>query len=361
MSTFYSSNPSNASDAPQTPAVTSNPSSDTLQVSGLRSLFYRDGAEWQALPGWVYDLLNLGAHLSTMTSSQSRRVLALKVPVRSFAAAFLGAGIVLERTLELAASERRAKRFEQLWELEDGSSVYIFQNSTRFRGIICKHEDNSGERRLRVKTEETKRGMGAEWIVPSQLSHIVQPVKGEFHLRGKQKGTKVKLPDLLNLLSADFDVPPAWYSSVECLIAGTATLLEEEMSLELRLQGQTEGVEGTLCDLLLPQRCVPKGDIYRSDIVPSTAEDILDDEPLLADHTTVVIDGATAFLRMGDLWPSSTMVVLLDPHEGVFGEAVQQLNRWYVTRRLSDIEQGLADIPSWLDAMTFLEKVHDGT
>ena len=332
-----------------------------LQVSELNNLFYRDGHDWRPLPAWTYDLLNLGAYLSTMTPSRSRRVVALKIPVRAYAAAFLGAGIVLERTLELAASERRAKRFEQLWQLEDGSSVYIFQNSTRFRGIICKHENNNGDRRLRVKTEETKRGMGAEWIVPSQLSHIIQPVDSDFHLRGKQKGTKVKLPDLLNQLSADYDVPPAWYSSVECLIAGTATLLEEEMSLALQLQGQTEGVEGTLCDLLLPQRCVPKGDVYRCEIVPSTAEDITDEEPLLADHTMVVIDGATAFLRMGEMWPSSTMVVLLDPHESVFGEAVQQLNRWYVIRRLSDIEHELPDLPSWLDAMTFLERVHDGT
>lgn len=333
-------------------------SASTSRVASLTNLYYRNSEEWRPLPAWAYSLLGLGAYLSKITPSRSRRVVALKAPVRLYATAFLSAGIVLERTFELAATERRAARFERLWELKDGSSVYIFQNSTRFRGVIYGHEEYGERRSLRVKTELTRTGTGSEWVVSPQLAHIVQPADGDFRLRGKQRGVKVELPGLFTGLLAVYDVLPTWYSSVECLIAGTATLLEDEVSLELQLKRKEGSVEGRLCDLLLPRRCVPRGDVYRSEIISSRTEDITEEEPLLAAHSTVLIDGATAFLRMGDMWPSSTIVVLLDPHDTMFGEAVQQLNLWH-TRRLSNVDYEL-NLPPWLEAMTFLERIRNG-
>lgn len=320
----------------------------TVNVSDLIFKYYYD-SKWKSIPEWAYSLMDLGAMLSRCSYDNKRLVLGLTTPLRNFNMSFIAIGVILQRIFESAVEQRRQERFQSLWSLQDGTAVYILQNNLQSRGKIKSHDDSRGI--LRVEIEKN----GAECLINVDNCIILEPAMRDFRLSAQQNGTDVSLPFLLENILSENDIKPTLYSSLECLIVGTASLFEEELQVPIQYFADThKSFEGTLGDLILPHRFKPKGKVYRSDVIPSRIEELEEHETLVSSETIILIDGASTFLRVSDNWSNNNMLVLLDPKNSEYSDAIQELNRRY-TNRISDDKIATKEIPTWMDAMVIFE------
>lgn len=313
-------------------------------------LEYLSNQDWQAWPAWAVSMFELGCHIANLNEKGHRVVVGLILPTRAYASPLLTAGIVIQRALRMDTAEWHRKRFEDLWNLPEGMGCYVFVNKTRFRGIIGAKEENQNGRCRRIKYNNRKGTI----LIFAHQAHWVQPIERTFKLKGDQSGTTFESPNFFGEVLAYLERPVRqWSSSLECILVGNVGVVEEELELPIRV-GQSHC--GRLGDLLLPKRIEGDGLIYRSDLISPFADL---DEPLLMPETVLVMDGSAAFLEAAENWPRHDLVVLLDPHDKNFAEAVEKLNSWWRSS-VADLDPNvLTEIPAGVEVTAFKQRGGD--
>lgn len=328
-----------------------------LTLGSFMNLLYKADGSWIPIPAWARSLMDFGTDLAKIHESASRRVVAMVLPTRTYAAAFLAAGIITERARMLAQGLHLQERFEVLWNLPIGHGVYVFNHTKRFKGVIVGHQEVNGCRALRIQFDKNKNGGGTTFIISPNLAHHVQPAERQFSLPRHQSGYEIEPPRLLGqvLFQANMALKQ-WYSNLECLILGNVGVVEEASDIPIALNAYSNSLlEGTLGDLLLPKRVQGETAIYFSDLLSLNKDD--DEQlPFLMEDTVVVLNGSEAFIETEHHWVEHDLVVLLSPQDRMFSDAVHKINGWYA--RSSGLFKSLkvSVLPKGVEIMAFEER-----
>lgn len=295
-------------------------------------------------------MFEFGCQIADINEKGHRVVVGIILPTRAYASSLLVAGIVIRRALRMNTEQWHNKRFEYFWDLPDGTSCYIFINDKRFRGVVESHqEDDRGLYRL-VRYNKKD----GNYRIYADQAHRIQPLNRTFTPKGDQSGITIELPKFLGDVLVRLEHPvEQWSSSLECIVIGSLASLQAELELPIRI-GRSHC--GRLGNLLLLKKIEGDGLIYRSDLVSPFADP---DEPLLMPETVVLMDGSSTFLEAAEDWPRHDLVVLLDPHDAKFAEAVAKLNDWWRSSTTDLEPERLTCIPAGVEVTAFRQRGGD--
>ena len=321
-----------------------HPSSEQTSSTPEMLLFQAPDNRWSHLPEWAQEFIRFGHHRGSSQTGEHRRVVALNLPCRDFAALFITAGLVSARLDRQLTPDEQALHFEMLCALPVGTGVVIWHREKRQRGTIASHSGNGSSRQLRVQT-----GRGdAATIIVLKSANLVEPLDWEVHPSGSHLST-----NLNPFLFAQHDEAAQLRSHAwtDCLLISNGGLLEQEASLKLRWTMSAS--DGTLADLCAINAFVPSGEIHRTVLLPT-----MSDEPStmqLRSDSIVLFDGSNAFLRHHHFLPAHDHVVLISPDEARHPEAIADLNSAFASR-LDDLDWPLDGLPDGVEAMAWTER-----
>jgi hypothetical protein len=271
------------------------------------------------IPSWAKFHTKLGQQVYTHATKETPVIrLALALPTRSYAAAFVGLGAVL------ASLDSSSDITSLLANLPSGTAVTVKQGDRNLKGIFLGVEEHDGG--LRYIVQIARHGINR--YPQSYAKHIQPHDQREVKFRNQQRGRKIAADDFLSHLLGEDE---AWYfrQSTQCssLVVTQKVLFEEEVSQNcLSVKGH-EMLQGNLNKLLRVQSSsVTEG--YKTAIVAAA-----DDEPSDVDVPFVIFDGARAFLRHHHFYSHRSWVVLLDRCETSFVDGVAQLQQLYLSRQ----------------------------
>jgi hypothetical protein len=145
-------------------------------------------------------------------------------------------------------------------------------------------------------------------------------------------------------------------SRADCLIVGTQTLLEADLTSEFFYAGDSIGDAsgGQLQDLVRARDLAGARRYFRSIIVPSAVlvpPEIRDLRP----HV-VIFDGGRAYLRWRHLWPDSQQLVIIDRSMSNAEEAAGELSMAFAERTADSGLLGTLKVPPGIEAISFERK-----
>jgi hypothetical protein len=115
-------------------------------------LFETPDGSWSRLPEWAQNFIQLGHQCACLQTSKYRRVIALSLPCRDFAALFIVAGLVSARLSRNLTEDEKVWQLEMLCGLSEDTGVEIWQGEKRQRGRVISHSGSGPDRQLRVRT-----------------------------------------------------------------------------------------------------------------------------------------------------------------------------------------------------------------
>jgi hypothetical protein len=139
------------------------------------SLYYRNGDEWLPLPYWAQFLADLGSAIAAETVPGKRTVAGLAVPVRSYAAAFVAAGVVRARSAMPVRHSDPQEYFRWLATLPVGTPVSLTVGRKEYKGVFLGCETTSHGRRAGVQVEKMLKGKTgglSRWFPPEASTCI---------------------------------------------------------------------------------------------------------------------------------------------------------------------------------------------
>lgn len=302
--------------------------------------------DWQKLPNWCNFFIKLGHCVAKHENKNSRLVVALALPTRSYAAALIASGIILERAYSFNLDNK--DRFAELCKLPIGTSICYNRKGELLRAI---HEGFIPElNRIKIRTESKPKG-GLSYLIDYDEAYTISIANQKWKPNLK-KGPHLQKNDS-NFLSRIVDKKIAYRystnSNLECIIIGNKVALRQEISSQAI---KSQESLGSFQDILQIRSFVTsKGASYHTDILSGKRN-----KTMKGDFSGIVIfDGANAFLKSRDYWLKSHNIVLLDRTEPHFQEAVDVINQNYYSR-FDDVSLELIAPPFGVELIAYQEK-----
>jgi hypothetical protein len=322
------------------------------------NLHFEDSGAWYSLPEWAEYFIKVGKHVAFADQSESRIVTAIVVPTRAFAAAFVSLGMVIS---DAAARDQTSNsaHFEMLFGSPPGTPViYRERPGKTLKGILQDPEEISGKLYIRVQVH-SNRGGSLTCLVDEAHSLKVQPARHSGKLPKKQGGQNARFANQFvdGLLGEADPVQLGLRSRFCCAIVGRKGNLEYEIRrtpLALHVNGSHHS-NGCIQDVLRVDRFVSEKQSHRSALVPvgssPPSAEVIENVEM-----GVVFDGASGFLKWGNLWESRHQVVILDRTENYFDDAISSINSRFSQNRV-DVENTMlrSDAPDGGEVLTFRE------
>jgi hypothetical protein len=333
-----------------------------MSFSAIENLHFRKDKEWLQIPAWARFYAVLGALSEGNLERQSRLVVSLSVPSRSYVAAFVALGIVTASAERPVFSKPSTEHFSEICSLPLNAPVAITVFGTdgshrRKMGVFAGLTVHRGSRCAVIRVNRKIDGGGSH-LIRDEDSHRVEILEtGPIDLPKKQVGTPI--PGMSPFGKAFFQSKETQLSrrksKFDCLFVGPINALHreiEETSFAIKRSGRF--YEGTLGDVLRVRRFIRRDEAFSSDIarVHGHSLDYLNegDKP-----SFVLFDGANAFIRLHAQTRNNHCVVILDRTESSFRDAADILNENYL-RRLSDKHLNFTMLPKGVEVMSFYER-----
>lgn len=280
-------------------------------------------------------------------SGNSRLIAAVATPVRAFAAALCGVGAVLRLSAEPVAVDV-GRRLAELTALPLGASVVCRNDNAKTqRGVFAGFDEIDGCRFVVVDI-----GGSVARKIPVERCDRIEVFDGEAPSGRRVATVRTAKAGLVSAAFGDGDATAFLRASrLDCILVARERELEFEVGEPFALVSGRNTVEGCLQDLLRIMRFGRKGDAHRCDVVPTISWPVRRDQK--PSPAVVVFDGAHAYLRWGEIWPSSHHIVVLDRRDSRFDEAVDRVNATHIRGRVNGLVPQLPPTPVSLECMVF--------
>ena len=322
-------------------------------------LSYSHDGRWAPLPDWAQYLLTLGSTLSrAQGSSTTKKVLAVALPTRAYAALLLAAGVVFGRPAGGEGQGLTAEHFAMLCSVPIGTALIYSQGDRLVPAVFegRKVFDVEGKVRIGVRIQKKASGAGTHFLDERQARAVqVRPgLNGEKALRQRlpqlagKKEDLSRNPFLENMAEHDWLTDFLTQPRLDARLIGNANTLHKEAGLRLMSMGHAGPGEGTLLDLIRCRRFLSDGHAYRTDLTPSSA-------PYISQEVryATVFDGARAYLRWRDECRDTHQIIALDRSDVHFHDAANNINEAYLNRAASDTRS--LPSPAGIETLIFEE------
>lgn len=310
----------------------------SMEPSKAIQLHFEDEGSWYCLPEWGNYFISLGRKLAEDDGDRGRLVVALALPTRAYAAAFVSLGMIIcdaaNRDVESASDH-----FQKLLTLRAGTSVLYRKKNRPLRGLITGIEDLNGKKYVRVQVH-SQAGGGLTYLVSQENSLTVQPAPGRsWRLPQKQDRSCPGKADAFvdTLLGGTDPVRLGLSSKLVCALVARRNTLEHEIRKAPLAIHVNDSVYATGClqDVLRVRRFVGPQQNYRSALV-TLGKRPPSGELLARVEKGIVYDGGVGFLKWGSLWEGLHQVVVLDRTEPYFQDAISAINERFARNGTQD-------------------------
>lgn len=307
---------------------------------------YVDVGQPRNLPAWALWFARLGreaADWGGSTTSTSLSVV-VTVPARPFAAAFVALGAALA-SYRPGNENGVREHFKVLASVQQGTPVTWRQGAYLHCGEILGVEEIHGQQYLAMTG-----GYKRKWDMTSDIQ-----VLGEAETPFVNRRKLCRNPEFVEAAVGVDPGERAMYSAADVVIVGIRAYLEEEISATpFQCARGNRPPKGTLQDLLRAHSIGNASEHYRSEIVSSFQNEL---PAFLRDGRVpvVVLDGASAVLRLRRAVSARARVSILDRSERASDAAAQALET-DLAMSLEDVKLGaFSDLPPGIEIQAFEE------
>lgn len=317
--------------------------------------FQRNGGEDHRIPEWGEFFFNLGNSLEEIDIKNQRYTIALALPTRSYAAAFIGAGIACAKIL--LNSDDASEYVENLYSLPEGTSILYFDNGRRKKAIKKEVIEYNGIRLLGVQIE----GHTTIYLKPENINKIELTQNNFTQLPNKQNGYAVPPPsDLAKAILGNRTHEFVYRTRIEGIVVGSRNSLQEEAYIELSttLDSESNHFRGFLSDLFRVKGFNPLNVGHRFILQsPSANNPDIDGLQNIPANSPVLYDGALGFLKWKEMHSTRNWIIILNHTETHFSNAASQLNQDYIYRAEKQKKIHFPSIPSGMEVMFFMRDI----
>lgn len=326
----------------------------------LRLCYQNQNGEMVQLPSWANFYISLGRLLKQTSPSSSRIVIAMAVPSRSFAAAFVMLGAVWEAQ----SSDRITERLiQEIQKLAEGTPIQVSSSSTKvIRGTVAGFATRNNKVEIIVQTSKSTKK--TRRFPLESFADKIRVIAQEAKLpEGDQTGRQIPHPSkfLKCVLDPQVLERHVQTSSLEVVMIGNLSSLQREICETPFYCGNNTSRlmhEGVLQEILQVGQFSAKNQAHKSECIASSK---LESEGQLGNRSIepelVVLEGSIAYLKQGHLWTNSHQIVILDRTERQFADACHVINSNYAHRLDEGFELDFA-IPSNIEIMIYREKLN---
>lgn len=315
----------------------------------LHKLCVRDDDRCYPIPEWGLFFLDLGLLFSNFNEN-NRVCIALSIPTRAFAAVLAAVGIIVG-LVPNSSKQKTDKRFKSICALQPGVGLTYVKNGRRLKAVFDGVEMINGEKRIRVKVQQGKRGTDWE-LISKEKSLSLIPTEEKFKIPQRQTGYQMPFSKnfIESVLPPDLARQLVLVPEHDCLIIGSVGVLKTEiLDTTFTLHPKKRKDDGNLQDLLRVKSLVPNSLPFRSDFCSATNLSNSNCET----PTVVIFDGANGFLNLRGAFPISHWLVLLDRTEKHYLDAVQMVNQEYVRRKKDYSISSILSCPDGVEITIF--------
>jgi len=323
------------------------------EISYSTLCYHQEKKGYEPFPEWAKAFINIGEASAKLKVSEFRSVIALTVPVRTYAAVLIAVGIVKHRSLQSTGSNDPNEYFARLCGLPSLTKIWLSDGQKRYKGIILGTESVGGQHVLKIQRFDSIHYVGAQ-----NASNVeIENWAGELAMdtRGKRIVRRVDFLDAVydGAIPKDFGTK----SRLDAVIVGSVARLQTEIvNTQICVKLPTgHSIDGKFQDLLRTRRIAPDRP-FRSELVSDISPDL--DCKLRTEDSVVIFDGARAFINQRDEFKACTRIVVLDRTTQSFQDAVDILNQQYVNRVTEFPRfQNTPGIPWGMELMAFEERI----
>jgi hypothetical protein len=274
--------------------------------------------------------LSLGETLSNVNAEDNKYVMAIAVPSRSYAAAFICSAFAISNLLNRSYED--AEYIDLIHSLPEGTSVKFFDNGKVKKAIKKNIQPYDGLLLVGIQIE----GGTTQYIRPENVHKIQIADKNYEHLPNRQAGRTVVPPsELLNALFPDRANDYVYKTKIEGIIVGSKNALQQECALPLAVlsNSKKQQFQGNLNDLFRVEGFTLSNTGHRFAVHASGNNDIsMMSLENLAPNPVAIFDGALGFVKWKEIFRNNNWIVILDRTDANFSDAVSQINAEYTSR-----------------------------
>ncbi len=316
----------------------------------ISHLSYFSNGKWLPLPKWACYYLELGAALSSYANQGCRFVVAITVPVRSFASSLIATGIIASR-VDLP-SHNLQPHILKIQSLPIGAQVIVRTSNMRYYGIYKGTLSSFGKQYFIVNYQK-----GGEIGIAHEESYKIE--LSETSLPNIQSGRHLSPPSALlkHLFRTESLNRFLAESRLECVILGQQKSFQQELC-DFRIGYQNKdgaASPGTIEDLVRvrgPQFHASSSS-YRSYVLPSSGKYNPQFTSRLNNYVTI-FDNPQGLIKWSSYFKSSNWFVVLDKTDRDFDLAVKEINTEYFQNRIEkQMKLSLPSPPAGVDLMFF--------
>jgi hypothetical protein len=333
--------------------------SDIQGIFAKTNLYFANNFnEWVPLPTWGAFFINIGRWVAQAETGKNRLVLALAIPTRNYAAALAALGVVLARANIPTGRTNTKRHFEQLCRLAKGTPVTFRYNGSRLKGIYQGTEKVDSEMRLRIQTENDRKGGLTHLVSIKECQNVAIAFTQNISLPKKQAGRRIVANNEF-IYSLIGKVDPRKFSTktrLECAVIGRFSILTQEIK-EVPFacySSKSKLNTGYLNDVLRVRKFLSEGEAYRSEVLPVHSDKPVQTANGLVPHV-VIFDGATGFIKWRDRWRNSHWIILVERTEPRFQEAVTEINNEYGNRVDGEKIHNIPSVPFGVELVVYQE------
>jgi hypothetical protein len=321
--------------------------------NALRKIVYRDGEHWLPLPAWGRFLTGLGVSAVDVSHTQRSRIIAVSVPTRSYASAFLGVGVILGSIGRDSAPGRHVECAEFLRSLPIGTPIWLRRHNKRLKAIYEGHVTYEGVPRFGIRVDNAT----TQYMRTEDCEGIELREAEDSALPGHQNGLPIDKGErfLSHILSEQDASSLVNHTRDDCVfVASVAGLHAELCGAFLGVHTRRGAIAaGCFQDIIRVRRFSRRGEGCRSDaFAVGHQPQRVARGPVQG--KAVIFDGALGYLRWRDHWVASSRIVVLDRTDRNWPDAVEVLNRDYVERRCSDrLALEIPEVPGTIEIMAY--------
>ncbi len=327
----------------------------------MTDMYYRDGGNWVDMPYWAVSYFNIGASLAGQSNDKYRFVVGLALPVRAYAAPLIATGIVVARAKLPVIRSDASDYLEYLKTVAVGTKVLFTQGDNCYTGEFLEVRQSEGQPLVWIIWKRGKQecNCGLSLTEARKRLQIISNLRQE----ADKKVAGRRLVHNKEFIKAILDgINPTEFvlqTRLECIILGSVNTLRREIK-DQQISIGAKHTSGTMQDVLRVKKYLADGSTYRSNVTPASRELNSQTENSEIPYATI-FDGAISFLKWRDYWRKSNWVVLLDKTEACFLDAVDQLNKEYIEKRIPegvvDNIPGIPAVPAGVELLMFQESM----
>lgn len=316
-------------------------------------LHYWQKGQWVPLPQWCQFCLELGYLISTQEVTENRLVVGAAIPIRAYAASFTAVGVIAGSLSRRKQSNDTLKRFQQLFTLASGTSLYYRrENGERVKVIFDGPTGDGSMIELRSKVHTYK-------IPPNLAMRVEFPSKELTQLPGRSyRQSNTNIPPFLSCFFGEAAAKELILQScLESIIIGSVGRIEQEINYTKFAVQNAKGefLDGVLQDIIRVRRLSAATETYRSDIFYTLSTEHPGSQQEIP--KVVIFDGAKSYLKWGYNYRNAHCIVLLAVTEPEFDAAVQTFNENFTKYHLDDVVfKKRLDLPKGIPISIYQER-----